>query len=385
MGSARAWALPARWVVRDSPPREALVGEAEGHVTGRGRSISSSWRRPPLDLRICVHMSAQKKGTSAAFTWWALAPIFLTSCEGSFSSLAPAGRDASEIADLFWWMVGGGLLVWGLVMGLALYAIVREGEHHARQARYFIIGGGTVLPFILLSILLVFGLGKVPGLLAAGPEDGVKIRVVGEQWWWRVVYQLPDGRSFELANELWLPVNQRTNLQLETADVIHSFWAPSLAGKMDMIPGRTNELAIEPMKVGEYGGNCTEYCGLSHANMMFRIVVASQGEFDAWVSRQSSPAEGLVRDAGESSFHELGCGACHTVRGTSAQGRLGPDLTHVGSRKTLGAGILPNETDAFYRWLMHVDTLKPGAHMPAFDMVSEQRVRRVAEYLETLQ
>jgi cytochrome c oxidase subunit 2 len=178
------------------------------------------------------------------------------------------------------------------------------------------------------------------------------------------------------------------NFFLETSDVIHSFWIPPLGGKMDMIPGRRTRLTLEPARTGVFQGVCAEYCGSSHALMSFPVVVEARAELDRWLLRQAEPArepvERLAR-AGKALFTASGCGACHTVRGTEADGRVGPDLTHVGSRRTLGAGILPNTEADFGRWLAAVERIKPNVHMPAFGMLPAEELRALAAYLESLE
>lgn len=301
----------------------------------------------------------------------------------------PAGRDAEQIATLFYWMVGGAVVVWLIVMALALFAIRRrQSEPDRRKARLFIIGGGTVFPTVVLTGLLGFGLQMMPDLLEDGAEDGVKITVTGEQWWWRVRYDAPDGKGFELANELWLPRGKRLPIWLRSADVIHAFWVPSLAGKTDMIPGRVNRMALEPTRTGTFRGVCAEYCGMSHAKMEFNVVVVEQDAFDAWLRAQRQPARtptAVVAQRGSDLFLSLGCSACHSIRGTQANGVLGPDLTHVGSRTTLGAGILANDVPAFVKWLRDLHRFKPGVHMPSFEMLPEEERVALATYLESLE
>lgn len=311
-------------------------------------------------------------------------------CEGPQSALAPAGRDAEQIAELFYAMTIGAVVVWLIVMALAIYAIRRQAQEvDRRKVRMFIIGGGAVFPTIVLTGLLAYGLAFMPDLLDHGTEDGLpRIRVMGEQWWWRVQYELPGGEAFELANELWLPVGERMPLWLRSADVIHSFWVPSIAGKTDMIPGRTNRMALHPTRTGTFRGVCAEFCGESHAKMLFNVVVVERPAFDAWVALQQQPAkppEGELAQKGAALFGALGCGACHTVRGTSANGVVGPELTHVGSRTTLGAGILQNDPSGFLAWLTELHELKPGAHMPGFDMLPEADRAALAAYLEGLE
>jgi cytochrome c oxidase subunit 2 len=316
----------------------------------------------------------------------ALAAGGLAGCAGPQSALDPAGRDAAQIADLFIWMVVGAAVVWLVVIGLAIYATLhRAADGDRKRVRLFIIGGGALFPTVVLTGLLMYGLSLLPDLLTDGSADGPQIEVVGEQWWWRVRYQLPDGRRFELANELWLPVGERVPVTLLTADVIHAFWVPALAGKIDMVPGRINKMALHPTRTGLFRGACAEYCGLSHARMAFHARVVERAEFEAWADLQAAPARAPVDAPGAQLFMSLGCGACHTVRGTEARGMVGPDLTHVGSRVSLGAAVLPNDVEAFRRWLEELDRLKPGVHMPAFRMLPEHERLTLAQWLEGLQ
>jgi cytochrome c oxidase subunit 2 len=170
--------------------------------------------------------------------------------------------------------------------------------------------------------------------------------------------------------------------------VIHSFWVPSIAGKMDMIPGRVTRLALEPTRTGVFRGACAEYCGASHALMAFQVVVTEPGEFDSWLEAQGRPAvpaQDATAARGEAAFIVNGCAACHTIRGTSAAGQVGPDLTHVGSRLRVGAGTLPNDADAFARWIGQTDRIKPGVHMPAFRALASDETSALAAYLDGLQ
>lgn len=316
------------------------------------------------------------------------AAVVLGACEGPQSALSPAGRDAERIASLFWWMAGGAAVIWLGVMGLALYAIsAKKRTHDPRRTRLFIVGGGALVPTVVLTLLLTFGLSEMPGLLDQGESGGVRIRVSGEQWWWRVFYELPDGTRFELANEIRLPVGRRVPIELDSPDVIHSLWVPSIGGKTDLIPGRITRMALEATRTGVFRGVCAEYCGSSHAKMMLAAVVETPEAFEAWLRAQARPASAPTNDAarrGQRLFAAHGCGACHRVRGTEADGAVGPDLTHVGSRHTIGAGILGSSVADFENWLTNTEALKPEVHMPAFDMLPKGDRRALAAYLEGL-
>jgi cytochrome c oxidase subunit II len=312
----------------------------------------------------------------------------LVACDGPQSALSPAGRDAEKIAELFWWMAGGALVVWLLVMGLVVYAILFRSRHHdPRKTRRLIIGGGALFPTIVLAVLLVLGLRLLPDMLDHGDANHPRVHVSGEQWWWRVTYELEDGTRFELANELRLPVGQRTPLFLESPDVIHSLWVPSLAGKIDMIPGRVNRMALEPTRTGTFRGACAEYCGSSHAKMALHVIVIEPHEFEEWTRAQRAPARPPAPGTatrGAELFALHGCGACHKVRGTRADGLIGPDLTHVGSRHALAAGTVEAGVDGLVKWLSSTQKLKPGVRMPAFDMLSEGDLKALATYLDGL-
>lgn len=313
----------------------------------------------------------------------------LAGCERSGAALDPAGLGAELVLELFWWMVAGAVASWLFVMALAVYAIyVRpRDEYSERGSRWLIIGAGAVVPTVVLTGLLVYGLSLMPTLRPPAPEGGVRIAVSGLQWWWRVTYELPDGRTVEAANEVRMPVGQPVTFTLTSPDVIHSFWIPSLGGKVDMIPGRENRMVLEPTRTGVFKGACAEFCGTSHALMQFAAVVMEPDAFARWLEAEARPApepQGQVERRGREVFLTYGCGACHTVRGTPADGRVGPDLTHVGGRETLGAGILPNDPDAFVRWIAETHDEKPDANMPSFGMLTADELRALALYLDGL-
>lgn len=315
--------------------------------------------------------------------------LALCACSGPQSSLDPAAPDASRVATLFWWMTVGSLVVWLVVVALAVYSTYVAPERHGeKQTRRLIVWGGVVFPTVVLLVLLIFGLKMLPELLAPAPPGSLRIRVSGEQWWWRVVYLPANGPPVTSANEIRLPVNQPVEFELESPDVIHSFWIPSLGGKMDMIPGRKTRLRLLPTRLGTFRGVCAEYCGTSHALMAFPVVVQTEQEFQSWLAGQALPArapDAPEAQRGQAAFHEHGCGACHSVRGTDANGVIGPDLTHVGSRLSLGAGTTGATLADFERWIAETDKVKPGVHMPAFGMLSRADRTQLSVYLKSLQ
>ncbi|MGQ4660856.1 cytochrome c oxidase subunit II [Lysobacter sp. F6437] len=316
--------------------------------------------------------------------------VVLTGCGGASSTLDPAGVEAATIARLFWLMAIGAGVVWLVVVAIALHAGRRRDDppDRRRAHRWLIVGGGVIIPTVVLGALLVHGLILMPQLREPAPHDGLRIAVSGEQWWWRVTYRPDDAAPVVLANEIRLPVGQRVEFVLTSPDVIHSFWIPSLGGKLDMIPGRTTTLVLEPTRTGTFHGACAEYCGTSHAFMQLAVVVMEPEPFARWLQHQAAPAASPsdpIARRGESAFQSTGCGACHSVRGTAAAGVVGPDLTHVGSRLRLAAGTLPNDAAGFQRWIADTHSVKPEAPMPEFGMLPEAELHAIASYLEGLQ
>jgi cytochrome c oxidase subunit II len=311
----------------------------------------------------------------------------LSSCGGPQSALVTAGRDAAHIADLFMVMTIGALIVWTAVVALAVYTIRVRESHSQRAANLLIIGGGVAAPTVVLGALIAYGMPILPTVLSLPADRGLSIHVTAKQWWWRVEYRTPAGR-IETANEVRLAVGERVELQLSSPDVIHSFWVPSLAGKMDMLPGRLTRLALEPTQTGMFRGACAEYCGTSHALMAFSVVVMERDAFRAWLDAQArsatSPSDAVAR-RGEVAFIANGCTACHTIRGTTAAGRVGPDLTHVGSRLRIAAETLPNNPEALVQWIGQTERIKPGVHMPTFRALGADELSALAAYLSSLQ
>ncbi len=315
------------------------------------------------------------------------ATAILAGCAGQQSALDPAGREALVLADLFWVLLCGAIVLWLLVNALFLYVTrINPRPLSRRLAETLIIGGGVVFPTVLLGILLGYALSIMPEQRAAG--TGLTVRITGEQWWWRIEYLPEDGGAPVVsANELRLPKGQRTEIELAAARVIHSFWIPNLAGKMDMIPGRATRMALEPTRTGTFRGQCAEFCGMSHALMAFQVVVQEPADFAVWLAREGGPAVRPADDRaarGQDVFMAEGCAACHAIRGTPAKGTVGPDLTHVGGRATLAAGTLPNTEQAFAEWLAETDQIKPGVTMPTYHHLDPTALADLAHYLNGL-
>ncbi|MCT8999864.1 cytochrome c oxidase subunit II [Chelativorans intermedius] len=313
----------------------------------------------------------------------------LSACSRSQSALAPGGPQAREIGLLGWTMFTGGALIFVLVVALTAVAIVVPQERRRWLADgRIVMAGGIALPVLVLSALLGYGLFVARGQLNPG-EPALRIEVVGEQWWWRVRYlDGSGGVRFVTANEIRIPIDQPIEFLLTSADVIHSFWAPSLAGKLDMIPGKVNSYTFSADKPGVYRGQCAEYCGAQHALMAFYVVAMEPEAFETWASHQTAPSEQPVTDelrSGQELFIANGCGACHTVRGTSARGEIGPDLTHVGGRLSIGAGTLPTNKGTLAGWVASTQHLKPEVFMPSFGNLEGKELRAIAAYLESLE
>jgi cytochrome c oxidase subunit II len=234
------------------------------------------------------------RGNRHALSSAVLAGLALAACSGPQSTLDPGGRSAEQISTLFWWMTAGGAVIWVGVLGMAFYAVRANPDVDRRRTAHLWIVGGAVTPAVVLGGLLIYGLGILPAAIAPAPEGSLRIEVYGEQWWWRVRYQPPGRQSFDVANEIRLPVGEPVQFLLHSKDVIHSFWIPSLGGKMDMIPGRVNRLSLHPTRIGHFRGACAEYCGKAHAQMAFEAVVTSRSDFDRWVAQQSEPAPTLA-------------------------------------------------------------------------------------------
>lgn len=317
----------------------------------------------------------------------AMVLLIIAGCDGAQSAFTGLGPVSSRITLLIWIMFIGAALITLLICALMLIAIAGPaGWRHNLTREKAIVWGGIVFPVVTLTALLIYGLLilKAGGELVRA-ENPVHISVVGEQWWWRVIYRHDDGRTTESANELRVPTGRPIEIKLSTADVIHSFWIPAYAGKIDMIPGRINTLHLVADKPGVVTGQCAEYCGGAHALMSFYTVAMTPADYDAWLAKERGNATPSLENEGGRVFLSSGCGGCHTVRGTLANGKIGPDLTHVGGRQSLGAGILPNTKESFVKWISQHKTIKPENLMPPFDIFSESELQSLAAYLNSLE
>jgi cytochrome c oxidase subunit 2 len=323
-----------------------------------------------------------------------------------------SGSAAALIQELSLVLYVGAVLIFVLVMVLLLRAVFTPPQHIV--ARRWLTIGGLVFPGTVLAALLTYAL-AMGGALADFEGKGtmrflldclsgnsralasdatsrragaLRVEVIAHQWWWEVRYLTDDPGDFTLANELRIPAGRAVDVHLLTRDVIHSFWVPSLAGKVDMIPGRRNRLVLKADAPSEHYGVCAEYCGGQHALMAFRVVVLDEPEFARWTAREAADARAdgdpvLVR--GHRAFMAAGCAECHSVRGTAARGTTGPDLTHVGSRRTLAAGALANHIGTMTAWIVSPQDLKPGSLMPDNRTQPGDDARAIAAWLESLE
>ncbi len=313
-----------------------------------------------------------------------VATLLLSSC--GVRALEPAGPGAEAIANLWWVMFFTSLIVFVAVMVLLVIALRRRNrtDDRNRMARRLVTYGGVILPGLIVLGLMVYNT-YITVLLEEPPTTPLTtIHVKSHQWWWHVHY--PD-YGITTANEIHIPVGQSVLLRLHSDDVIHAFWVPELHGKRDMMPDHLGQFWIQADQVGVYRGQCAEFCGLQHAKMLFLVIAHEPEDFEAWVEQRQTPHSELEEESarrGREQFLELGCADCHAIRDTEFTGTLGPDLTHLASRRELGAGTLPNTRDHLADWIVDAQQFKPGNRMPSIPM-SDQALRDLLAYLETLE
>ncbi len=315
--------------------------------------------------------------------------FLVAGCGKQQNALAPESHQSRDIASLFWWMLGGAAIGFAVVVALLLLAWRRRnrrgllgdptGDKFGWRA---VVSLGIVVPIVVIATLFVISdifIIQTTQAPAANTTE-LTVRVVGHQWWWEVEYPRT---HVVTANELHIPVRTRVRVQVQTADVIHSFWVPRLNRKIDAIPGMTNEIVLYADRAGRYRGQCAEFCGLQHAHMGVYVFADPPAVFRRWLAAQGKPASGGAHAAGARVFANGECATCHTIRGTSARGYTGPDLTHVASRTTLAALTIPNTRAELRRWLMDPQHVKPGNQMPGVALTPAQLDELVA-YLRSL-
>lgn len=338
-------------------------------------------------------------------------PLFLvfTACAPLQSTFNAHGPAAHSIAGLSWFMTILFLVVTVIMWALIALAFAKRRGTLREHAPIDIGGGqawvaigGLAIPFFILTVIFILGL----RLLAAFPIHGMPanmqnmqgemqgesakpdILIVGHQWWWEVHY-LDGGTAeqFTTANEIHIPARRAVNIELQSRDVMHSFWVPSLHGKVDLIPGQPNFIRIEASDAGTYHGQCAEYCGAQHAHMRLLVVAQQPDEYDAWLQQQRKPAVEPVSQeaiAGEHTFLGGPCSVCHQIRGTLAGGSVAPDLTHIASRQYIAANSFPNNDAYLEAWVTHAQSLKPEAQMPDLTQFTGEQLRDLVAYLRQL-
>jgi len=306
------------------------------------------------------------------------------------SIFAPASTPAQTIFDLSMMVIALVVAIFVIVGGLIAYSVVkfrkRRNDDGREPAQVYgsqqVELAWTIIPVITVLVLFLATARAVLAVQGAPkPKDAVEVTVVGHQFWWE--YQYP-GKKVVTANELHVPVGEKTFLKLLSADTDHSFWVPRLGGKTDLVPNHPNQMWIEPRETGLFLGQCAQYCGTQHGMMLLRIYVDSRTDFDRWLKEQAAFARADDAFAeGRKIFEQTACINCHAVAGTAANGRFGPDLTHLMSRETLGAGVVRNTPENLRRWIRRPDDFKPGSLMPPMGL-TEQQLDAVTTYLASL-
>lgn len=313
--------------------------------------------------------------------------LLLTSgCSGLPRALSPGGHVAARIANLWWFMSSIGAIVFVAVVAYLLAALFRPRPDVAEEpgvGTRLLPWGGAIIPGVIVLALMTYTVYTLS--VTVEPVDPVEltVEVSGHQWWWEVQYP---GLGFATANEIHVPIGRPVRVLLHGGDVIHSFWVPELAGKTDMTPGEQTQTWLQADTEGEFRGMCAEFCGLQHAKMQFLVISHPEDEYVTWLERQAQPARPPATEStrrGLEVFLGSACPYCHTVRGTNASGTVGPDLTHVASRRELAAGTLDNTLGNLAGWTVNSQSIKPGNLMPPMPMPPEDLLA-LLNYLQTL-
>ena len=319
--------------------------------------------------------------------------LVLTACSGATphpqSIFAPKSDFGTDVNDLFKNIFAWAVVVFLVVETLLLIAIARFRARPGApppkpvHGHTFLEIGWTLAPALILVFIAVPTMRTIFATAGHAPEGALRVQVIGHQWWWE--YRYPT-LNVTTANELHIPAGTAIQVEMTSADVVHSFWAPGLGGKRDLMQGRTNRIAFKTDSVGEYWGQCAEFCGASHANMRLRVLVQPDSVFERWVDQQraapATPAKGSPAERGQQIFRRSACIGCHTITGIS-QGAVGPNLNHVGGRGTIAGALFPNTTESLRRWIMNAPSVKPGAQMPPQNL-SGPDLDLVIAYLQSL-
>lgn len=318
-----------------------------------------------------------------------------TSCGPPQSILHPEGPAAHNLSTIGWavfTLLGAiAFVMWVLLLWTVLRRRGTLEEHEPYDeggGQRWIFVGGLLIPLFVLCGLFVFALERTTDFPLMHGKVNPQIQIIGHQFWWEVHYlDGPVSEHFVTANEIHIPVGKPVDLLLESADVIHSFWVPSLHGKMQLIPGRRNYLRIQASQPGEFPGQCTQYCGEQHAHMRLLVVAQTPADYALWRQNQLKPAaEPQDQEAmhGRDVFNDGPCALCHTVRGTLANGKVAPDLTHIASRKYIGANSFINNKGDMAGWVTHAQSMKPGCMMPNLTFFDGRDFRALVDYVEEL-
>ena len=316
--------------------------------------------------------------------------------QSTFSDAAAEVHDFNVLFVIFLVVCA---VMYALVIGFLISAILRrrraseanvveEGRHHQSNPamRTTLIGWAALVGTGLIALAVASFFGD-RSMASAAANEKLSVTVTGNQWWWDITYNSADAsKTLRTANELHLPVGIPVHIYLKSNDVIHSFWVPSLAGKQDLIPGRDNDITLVPQKIGIYRGQCAEFCGAEHAKMALVVDVDSYSDFLKWWHHQLEPAPTPTTPltmAGYNFVTTRQCSSCHAIGGTPANGMIGPDLTHLASRRSIAAGAMPMSEGNLYGWVADPQSLKPGSHMPTIGLEPDQ-LHAVIAYLETL-
>ncbi len=316
--------------------------------------------------------------------------LLLAGCANAPSMLDPKGPAAQSITDLWWLLFWLATAVFLVVCGLLGWALVRRRPSdqssldEPRGGTRLVVWGGIVIPAIILLVVFGATIWTLRAIASPADSNALTIHVIGRRWWWEVQYPQ---QQFATANEIHIPVDRPVQFVLSSSNVIHSFWVPELQGKMDLMPGMTNSLWLEASEPGIYRGECAEFCGVQHAKMDFLVIAQPQAEFDAWVAQQQQPAAkptDALAQQGAQLFFDANCMNCHAIKGTDATGNLGPDLTHLASRRTLASAAIENNIANLGGWIADPQHIKPGNLMPASQLTGVE-LQALLAYLATLE
>jgi cytochrome c oxidase subunit 2 len=319
----------------------------------------------------------------------ALMAVLLAGCgDPRLSAIQPQGTSGEASLDLILISIYIMLFVFAVVMAIFTYVVIRYRKKKGISRMPKQTEGSTllevvwtVIPLVLLAILAVPTVSTTFSLAEEKPssEDALEVRVVGYQYWWEFEYLNANGKRFKTAQELHIPVGKKVYLKVEGKDVLHSFWVPALAGKIDVVPGRVNTFWLDAKKAGVYQGKCAELCGASHALMDFKVYAEEQSDFDKWVDQMTTPVKLTTKAQVEGEkIYKQNCLSCHA----GPQPKIkGPDLTKFGSRETV-AGVLENNRKNLEAWLKDPESIKPGARMPAINYLDEAEMNNLLDYLE---